>query len=102
MAREKKATGDAPKKRNSRSKSPVAAAEQVRQQSPDNNEQILQAVSTGGNGGSSSSGTKQTVSIGDEDVRRRAYELWEQRGRQHGRDADDWYRAEAEVRGKSA
>jgi hypothetical protein len=101
MAREKKATGDAPKKRNSRSKTPVAAAE-VKQQSSDNsNEQTLHAA-RGVNDGSASSATKQTISIGDEEVRRRAYELWEQRGRQHGKDADDWFRAESEIRGKSA
>ncbi len=95
MAREKKATGDALKKRTSRSKNPVAAAERVVQQSPDNgNTQTLQA--TGNNGGSN------RVGLGEDDVRRRAYEIWEQRGRQHGRDADDWYRAESEVRGKSA
>jgi hypothetical protein len=32
-------------------------------------------------------------------IRRRAYELFEQRGRQHGHDFDDWLRAEAEVYG---
>lgn len=103
MAREKKATGDAPKKRTSRSKTPVAAAEQLKQQSPDNgNEQTLQATLTGNNGGSTSSRTNRAINIGDEVIRRRAYEIWEQRGRQHGKDADDWYRAESEVRGKSA
>jgi len=30
-------------------------------------------------------------------IRYRAYELFEHRGRQHGRDFDDWLRAEAEV-----
>jgi len=98
MAREKKATGDAPKKRTSRSKTPVAAAEQVAQHHPDNgNAQTLQATAMGSNGG-----RNQAINIGDEEVRRRAYEIWEQRGRQHGKDADDWFRAESEVRGKSA
>ncbi len=32
-------------------------------------------------------------------IRSRAYELFEQRGRAHGRDLDDWLMAEAEVRG---
>ena len=31
-------------------------------------------------------------------IRSRAYELYEQRGRQHGLDQQDWFRAEAEVR----
>lgn len=102
MAREKKATGDAPKKRTSRSKAPVAAAEQSTQQTPEaTNDQILQMKSSGNNGGSASGG-KQAINIGEEDVRRRAYEIWEQRGRQHGKDADDWFRAESEIRGKSA
>ena len=32
-----------------------------------------------------------------EDIRRRAYELYEQRGRQDGHDVEDWVRAEEEV-----
>lgn len=30
-------------------------------------------------------------------IRLRAYQLFEQRGRMHGRDLDDWLKAEAEV-----
>jgi Protein of unknown function (DUF2934) len=102
MAREKKATGDAPKKRTSRNNPPVAAAEQVKQQSPDNgNLHTMQAPSAGNNGGSASSGNHAS-NIGDEVIRQRAYEIWEQRGCQDGQDADDWFRAESEVRGKSA
>lgn len=36
-----------------------------------------------------------------DDVRRRAYELYEERGGQHGRHEDDWYRAEQEVRNRT-
>jgi Protein of unknown function (DUF2934) len=36
----------------------------------------------------------------EEQVRVRAYELFEERGRQEGHDHDDWARAEAEVRAK--
>jgi hypothetical protein len=32
-----------------------------------------------------------------ERIRQRAYELFEQRGREDGRDLDDWLNAEAEV-----
>ena len=38
----------------------------------------------------------------EEEVRHRAYELYEQRGRQDGRDLDDWLQAEAEVTGTVA
>jgi hypothetical protein len=33
----------------------------------------------------------------EEEIRRRAYALYEQRGREDGHDVDDWLRAEAEV-----
>lgn len=88
MAREKKATGDATKKRTR--KAPVAVVETMQAVLENGGVQTLQGNGTGPRNGS------------DELVRRRAYELWEQRGRQHGKDADDWYRAESEVRGKSA
>ncbi|MDT8067062.1 MAG: DUF2934 domain-containing protein [Terriglobia bacterium] len=89
MAKEKKATGEVPRKRTSR-KTPVAVAQETAQQVPENgNVQAMQASGSQRNGS-------------DELIRQRAYELWEQRGRQHGRDADDWYRAESELRGKSA
>ncbi len=98
MAKEKKATGDAPKKRTSR-KTPVAAAFETTQQSPDRgNVQNLQASAPDNGGGA----VERMAGIGEEVIRRRAYEIWEQRGCQHGRDADDWFRAESEVRGKSA
>ena len=35
----------------------------------------------------------------EEEIRSRAYELYEERGREHGHDVDDWVRAEAEVNG---
>jgi Protein of unknown function (DUF2934) len=38
----------------------------------------------------------------DEEIRRRAYELYEQRGRRDGREMDDWLQAEAEVTGRKA
>jgi hypothetical protein len=31
-------------------------------------------------------------------IARRAYELYELRGRQHGHDQDDWYEAERELK----
>ena len=36
----------------------------------------------------------------EEEIRRRAYELYEERGRSHGFEHEDWARAEEEVRNK--
>ena len=33
-------------------------------------------------------------------IRRRAYELYEERGREEGREVEDWLRAEAEVKSR--
>ena len=33
------------------------------------------------------------------EIRRRAYEIYEGRGREHGHELDDWVRAEAEITG---
>jgi DUF2934 family protein len=35
----------------------------------------------------------------EEQIRRRAYDFYEQRGRQEGRELDDWLQAEAELAG---
>lgn len=44
--------------------------------------------------------TSSYPSVSEEQVRRRAYELYMQRGGQGGSHVDDWYRAEAELRGR--
>jgi len=46
-----------------------------------------------------STGTRATGSPVDtqEQVRRRAFELYEQRGREDGHDLDDWLQAESEL-----
>lgn len=95
MANEKKATGAAPKKRAAKPKtsSPVAAANE--------SSSAAQSTVTSINN-QKSERPNSFVTPTAEEVRRRAYELWEQRGREHGRHEDDWYRAENEVRGKSA
>lgn len=36
------------------------------------------------------------------EIARRAYELYEERGRQHGFHEDDWYRAENEIRSRKS
>jgi len=46
----------------------------------------------------------QQVSVStdfQETIRSRAYSIYEQRGREHGHDLDDWLIAEAEVVGKA-
>jgi hypothetical protein len=43
----------------------------------------------------------ETPRNAEEEIRRRAYELYEQDGRQHGRDREHWLRAEAEVVSRS-
>jgi len=44
--------------------------------------------------------TKVHPSVSEEKIRQRAYELYMQRGGQHGKHVDDWFRAEAELRGR--
>ena len=41
-----------------------------------------------------------SVELTEEIVRQRAYELFEQRGCEHGHAMDDWLQAEAEIMGK--
>lgn len=41
----------------------------------------------------------QAVSYSPQDVARRAYELFLERGAEHGRDLEDWLRAERELAG---
>jgi hypothetical protein len=41
-------------------------------------------------------------SISDEEIRRRAYELYEQRAGKGGNPEDDWYRAEQELRSRKS
>jgi hypothetical protein len=39
----------------------------------------------------------QSATVRDRDIARRAYELYERRGGEHGRDLDDWIQAEREL-----
>ena len=41
-------------------------------------------------------------SVSEDQIRRRAYELYVQRGGTHGRHMDDWFRAESELRGRAS
>jgi len=45
---------------------------------------------------------KQPTAGLEDEIRRRAYELYEQSGREHGHDVEDWLRAEEEVKHKTS
>lgn len=49
----------------------------------------------------STSDTGLRTSEMEEQIRARAFEIYEQRGRDQGRDIDDWLQAEVEVSGES-
>ena len=46
--------------------------------------------------------TKRSTTNVEEMIRRRAYELFQQSGARHGQDQEHWFRAESEIRSKSA
>lgn len=41
------------------------------------------------------------IALDFDGVARRAYELYQQRGGEHGHDWNDWFQAEREIRGRS-
>jgi hypothetical protein len=48
-------------------------------------------------------GAKVTaISVSHDEIARLAHKFWAERGRQHGHDAEDWLRAEQELRGKAS
>jgi hypothetical protein len=52
------------------------------------------------NGAAPENGTAQLHSVIEEEIRIRAYQIYVERGGQHGFDQDDWTRAEKEVLSK--
>jgi hypothetical protein len=42
------------------------------------------------------------IGISHEQIAMLAHRYWAERGRQHGHDAEDWFRAEEELRGKAS
>ena len=44
--------------------------------------------------------TSSVPTVPDETIRARAYQLYEERGKQDGKDLEDWLRAEEELREK--
>ena len=43
----------------------------------------------------------ESPALTEESVRQRAYQLYEERGRQDGHDLEDWLRAETEILGRN-
>jgi hypothetical protein len=43
-----------------------------------------------------------TREVPRDEIAQLAHQLWNERGRQHGRDAEDWLRAEELLRGKAS
>jgi hypothetical protein len=43
-----------------------------------------------------------TASVSAEEIAMLAHRFWNERGRQHGHDAEDWFRAEQALRGKAS
>jgi hypothetical protein len=46
--------------------------------------------------------TVTPISVSHETVAELAHRLWKERGGVHGHDADDWFRAEQELRGRAS
>lgn len=46
--------------------------------------------------------TEQVKAVSHEEVARLAHRFWAERGHQHGNPAEDWFRAEQELRGKAS
>jgi len=45
---------------------------------------------------------REQVTVTREEIAELAHRLWNERGRQHGKDAEDWFRAEELLRGKAS
>lgn len=93
MAKEKKATGEPKKRTTSRKKTADVAP------STPEMEQPTAETASGAKQPPATAHSAQGAADAEE-IRRRAYQLWEQRGGTHGSHEDDWYRAEAEIRNK--
>ena len=45
---------------------------------------------------------REQVTVTREAIAQLAHQIWNDRGRQHGKDAEDWFRAEELLRGKAS
>jgi hypothetical protein len=57
---------------------------------------------TAKNTNGAASNVTQMPSVGYDKVAQLAHQFWIERGHQHGYDAEDWFRAEQELRGKAS
>jgi hypothetical protein len=98
---EKKRSASATPRKSTRSKSKTASnIENVDLDQRSTSETVSTADYTTGT--SRNALIEGASTIDADEVRRRAYELYEERGGQHGLDEDDWYRAEQEIRARSS
>lgn len=95
---EKKSRSTTPKK-STRSAKPTQSIDQIEQGKHRASDEVSTADATIATARNAVIEGNATIDI--DAVRQRAYELYEERGGQHGLHEDDWYRAEQEVRARN-
>jgi hypothetical protein len=92
-----KKTGSATSRKSTRSAKPRTTAETAERTAS-------QTFSTAepGAGTARNAVVEGNATLNLDEVRRRAYELYEERGGEHGFHDEDWYRAEQEVRARNS
>jgi hypothetical protein len=91
-----KKTGSAAPRKSSRSAKPKTPAEIEERSASQTVSTAEPTVTTSRN-----AVIEGNATVNLDEVRRRAYELYEQRGGQHGLQDEDWYRAEQEIRARN-
>ncbi len=76
---------------------PKAKREQVTMEPPAKPATSISAEKKNGHSGNGNATAGPDL---ENEIRNRAYELYEKRGRQDGKAQDDWFQAEAEVRSR--
>jgi hypothetical protein len=89
-----KAIGEAPKE--AKAKAPVKS---TRAAAPEKAMATVTRIDVNRESGPAS---RTLIGISAEEVARLAHQYWLERGCQHGRDAEDWFRAEQELRSKAS
>jgi hypothetical protein len=95
---EKKSRSSTPRK-STRSAKPPQSIDQIEQGQHRASDEVSTADATIATARNAVIEGNATIDI--DAVRRRAYELYEERGGQHGLHEDDWYRAEQEIRARN-
>ena len=101
MAKEKNSSDKSAPKKTAAKKTPAkkAAAPKAAVKKPAAAEMAVAAAMPGSAGGHAHRGQPAAAELYEE-IRRRAYELYCERGGDHGSHEADWHRAELEVRSK--